>query len=59
MEIPSLGVLLQCQGNFPTYNHVTGAVTLESKINKYITNVASQFRTDGYQTAMVYTRGLS
>tara|TARA_R110002060_G_scaffold29526_3_gene39922 strand:- start:1112 stop:2647 length:1536 start_codon:yes stop_codon:yes gene_type:complete len=36
-----------------TYNHVNGVVTLDSKINKHIPNVAKHLRTGGYQTAMV------
>ena len=36
-----------------TYNHVNGVVTLESKINKHLPNVAKHLRTAGYQTAMV------
>ncbi|KAI9732164.1 MAG: hypothetical protein M1834_004261 [Cirrosporium novae-zelandiae] len=36
-----------------TYNHVNGVVTLDSKINKRIPNVAKHMRTGGYQTAMI------
>ncbi|CZR67076.1 probable sulfatase [Phialocephala subalpina] len=36
-----------------TYNHVNGVVTLDSKINKHIPNVAKHLRTAGYQTAMI------
>ncbi|KAJ5107343.1 hypothetical protein N7456_004018 [Penicillium angulare] len=36
-----------------THNHVNGVMTLDSKINKYIPNVAKHLRTGGYQTAMV------
>ncbi|KFY90979.1 hypothetical protein V498_05718 [Pseudogymnoascus sp. VKM F-4517 (FW-2822)] len=36
-----------------TYNHVNGVVTLASKIDKHIPNVAKHLRTGGYQTAMV------
>lgn len=36
-----------------TYNHVNGVHTLESKINKYLPNVAKHLRTGGYQTAMI------
>ncbi|KAL4994895.1 alkaline-phosphatase-like protein [Aspergillus recurvatus] len=36
-----------------THNHVNGVMTLNSKINKRLPNVAKQFRTGGYQTAMV------
>lgn len=36
-----------------TYNHVNGVVTLASKINKHIPNVAKHLRTGGYQTAMI------
>ncbi|ANG64639.1 sulfatase [Marinobacterium aestuarii] len=36
-----------------TYNHVNGVVTLDSKINKHIPNVAKHLKTDGYQTSMV------
>lgn len=36
-----------------TYNHVNGVVTLDSKINKHMPNVAKHLRTGGYQTAMV------
>lgn len=36
-----------------TYNHVNGVLTLNSKINKHIPNVAKHLRTGGYQTAMV------
>ncbi|KAL4938162.1 hypothetical protein BDV06DRAFT_226269 [Aspergillus oleicola] len=36
-----------------THNHVNGVMTLDSKINKRIPNVAKQLRADGYQTAMV------
>ena len=36
-----------------TYNHVNGVVTLASKINKDLPNVAKCMRTGGYQTAMV------
>lgn len=36
-----------------TYNHVNGVVTLDSKINKHLPNVAKHLRTAGYQTAMV------
>ena len=36
-----------------TFNHVNGVVTLDSKINKHLPNVAKHLRTGGYQTAMV------
>ncbi|KAL5041042.1 hypothetical protein BDW71DRAFT_201685 [Aspergillus fruticulosus] len=36
-----------------THNHVNGVMTLNSEINKRLPNVAKQFRTGGYQTAMV------
>lgn len=36
-----------------THNHVNGVMTLSSKINKHLPNVAKQLRTGGYQTAMV------
>jgi len=36
-----------------TYNHVNGVMTLESKINKHIPNVAKHLQTGGYQTAMI------
>ncbi|RSL40696.1 hypothetical protein CEP53_013207 [Fusarium sp. AF-6] len=36
-----------------THNHVNGVMTLDSKINKNLPNVAKQLRTGGYQTAMV------
>ncbi|MFP8967756.1 sulfatase [Pokkaliibacter sp. CJK22405] len=36
-----------------TYNHVNGVVTLDSKINKHLPNVAKHLHTDGYQTAMI------
>ncbi|KAK2759942.1 hypothetical protein FQN54_002678 [Arachnomyces sp. PD_36] len=36
-----------------TFNHVNGVVTLDSKINKHIPNVAKHMRTGGYQTAMI------
>jgi len=36
-----------------TYNHVNGVVTLDSKINKNLPNVAKHLRTAGYDTAMV------
>lgn len=36
-----------------THNHVNGAMTLASKINKHLPNVANQLRSDGYQTAMI------
>ncbi|KAJ5386452.1 hypothetical protein N7509_008993 [Penicillium cosmopolitanum] len=36
-----------------THNHVNGVMTLDSKINKHIPNVAKHLRTGGYQTAMV------
>ncbi|KAK4938593.1 hypothetical protein LTR10_021024 [Elasticomyces elasticus] len=36
-----------------TYNHVNGVVTLDSKINKDLPNVAKHLRTAGYDTAMV------
>lgn len=36
-----------------THNHVNGVMTLNSKINKYIPNVAKHLRTGGYQTAMI------
>ncbi|OQU97539.1 hypothetical protein CLAIMM_03461 [Cladophialophora immunda] len=36
-----------------THNHVNGVMTLDSKINKRIPNVAKHLRTGGYQTAMV------
>lgn len=36
-----------------TYNHVNGVMTLNSKINKHLPNVAKHLRTSGYQTAMV------
>jgi arylsulfatase A-like enzyme len=36
-----------------THNHVNGVMTLDSKINKRLPNVAKHLRTGGYQTAMV------
>lgn len=36
-----------------THNHVNGVMTLDSKINKRLPNVAKSLRTGGYQTAMV------
>jgi arylsulfatase A-like enzyme len=36
-----------------TYNHVNGVVTLDSKINKHLPNVAKHLRTGGYQTGMI------
>ncbi|KKY18017.1 putative mucin-desulfating sulfatase (n-acetylglucosamine-6-sulfatase) [Phaeomoniella chlamydospora] len=36
-----------------THNHINGVMTLDSKINKYLPNVAKHLRTGGYQTAMV------
>ncbi|RDW79492.1 putative sulfatase [Coleophoma cylindrospora] len=36
-----------------TYNHVNGVVTLDSKINTRLPNVAKHLRTGGYQTAMI------
>ncbi len=36
-----------------TYNHVNGVVTLDSKLNKHLLNVAKHLRTGGYQTAMI------
>lgn len=36
-----------------THNHVNGVMTLDSKINKRLPNVAKQLRSGGYQTAMV------
>ena len=36
-----------------THNHVNGVMTLDSKINKHIPNVAKHLHTGGYQTAMV------
>ncbi|KAL4925305.1 sulfatase family protein [Aspergillus undulatus] len=36
-----------------THNHVNGVMTLASKINKRLPNVAKQLRTGGYQTAMI------
>ncbi|KAI9924196.1 hypothetical protein MW887_007146 [Aspergillus wentii] len=36
-----------------THNHVNGVMTLDSKINKHLPNVAKHLRTGGYQTAMV------
>ncbi|KAJ0427169.1 alkaline-phosphatase-like protein [Aspergillus carlsbadensis] len=36
-----------------THNHVNGVMTLDSKINKRLPNVAKQLRAGGYQTAMV------
>ncbi|KAJ5167831.1 uncharacterized protein N7482_003425 [Penicillium canariense] len=36
-----------------THNHVNGVMTLDSKINKHIPNVAKHLRVGGYQTAMV------
>jgi len=36
-----------------TYNHVNGVMTLDSKINKHLPNVAKHLRTGGYQTAMI------
>lgn len=36
-----------------THNHVNGVMTLDSKINKNIPNVAKHLRTGGYQTAMI------
>lgn len=35
------------------HNHVNGVLTLNSKINKHLPNVAKHLRTGGYQTAMV------
>ncbi|MBJ7556606.1 sulfatase [Marinomonas spartinae] len=35
------------------YNHVNGVMTLASKINKHIPNVAKHLQTGGYQTAMI------
>jgi arylsulfatase A-like enzyme len=36
-----------------THNHVNGVMTLDSKINKHLPNVAKHLKTGGYQTAMV------
>lgn len=36
-----------------THNHVNGVMTLDSKINKHLPNVAKHLRTGEYQTAMV------
>ena len=36
-----------------THNHVNGVLTLDSKINKHMPNVAKHLRTGGYQTAMI------
>ncbi|KAF3763972.1 alkaline phosphatase-like protein [Cryphonectria parasitica EP155] len=36
-----------------THNHVNGVMTLSSKINKLMPNVAKQLRSGGYQTAMI------
>lgn len=36
-----------------THNHVNGVLTLDSKINKRLPNVAKHLRVGGYQTAMV------
>ncbi|KAJ5924305.1 hypothetical protein N7466_008492 [Penicillium verhagenii] len=36
-----------------THNHVNGVMTLDSKINKHMPNVAKHLRVGGYQTAMV------
>lgn len=38
-----------------TYNHVNGVMTLDSKINKYMPNVAKHLRSSAsrYQTAMI------
>ncbi|GKZ16855.1 hypothetical protein AbraIFM66951_006346 [Aspergillus brasiliensis] len=36
-----------------THNHVNGVMTLDSKINKHLPNVAKHLRTGGYQTAMI------
>lgn len=36
-----------------THNHVNGVMTLDSKINKHMPNVAKHLRTGQYQTAMV------
>ncbi|SPO05569.1 probable sulfatase [Cephalotrichum gorgonifer] len=36
-----------------THNHVNGVITLDSKINKRIPNVAKHLRTGGYRTSMV------
>ncbi|RDW83565.1 sulfatase family protein [Aspergillus mulundensis] len=36
-----------------THNHVNGVMTLDSKINNRIPNVAKQFRAGGYQTSMI------
>ncbi|ETS73713.1 hypothetical protein PFICI_14659 [Pestalotiopsis fici W106-1] len=36
-----------------THNHVNGVMTLDSKLNKHLPNVAKHLRTGGYQTAMV------
>lgn len=36
-----------------TYNHVNGVVTLDSRINKHIPNIAKHLRTGGYETAMI------
>ncbi|KAF2247173.1 alkaline phosphatase-like protein [Trematosphaeria pertusa] len=36
-----------------THNHVNQVMTLDSKINKRLPNVAKHLRTGGYQTAMV------
>ncbi|KAH8898984.1 alkaline phosphatase-like protein [Thozetella sp. PMI_491] len=36
-----------------THNHVNGVMTLDSKINKHLPNVAKTLRTGGYTTAMI------
>lgn len=36
-----------------THNHVNGVMTLDSKINKHMPNVAKHLRVGGYQTAMI------
>ncbi|EAU36078.1 conserved hypothetical protein [Aspergillus terreus NIH2624] len=36
-----------------TYNHVNGVMTLNSKINKHLPNVAKTLRSGGYATAMI------
>ncbi|OJD31235.1 sulfatase [Diplodia corticola] len=36
-----------------THNHVNAVMTLDSKINNHLPNVAKQLRAGGYQTAMI------
>ncbi|KAI0017657.1 alkaline-phosphatase-like protein [Xylariomycetidae sp. FL0641] len=45
---PSRGAILTGM-----HNHVNGVITLDSKINKRLPNVAKQMKAGGYQTAMV------